>query len=245
MNAAEQPGAFAPDEPTDHKRSWARVAVGMAPSLLALAGWWTGTATGLLPDIKGLFPIFVVWVFASAVVPLAYIRKLYCILIVFFLLFPISAAVLAMNFETARVEGASMVPALVEGDVLLVDTTAGPEALGLFVLELEGENNPLVKRLVGLPGQEVDIRYGRMFADGREVHPRLGGSPDQWNEQRPVPSANSPAFPRRLGDDQYFVLGDNPAHSRDSRQFGPVKAASIKGKVVWSLKGSHGFGPVE
>lgn len=245
MNAAAEPEAFTPDEPTDHGRSWARVAVGMAPSLLGLAGWWIGTATGLLPDIKGLFPVFVVWVFASAVVPLAYIRKVWCLLIVLFLFLPVSAAVLAMNFETAKVEGASMVPTLVEGDVLLVDTRAELDALGVYVIEVEGENNPLVKRLVGLPGQTVDARYGRLFADDTEVHPRKGGAPDSWNTDRAVDSRVSMRLPRKLEDGEYFVLGDNPGVSRDSRQFGPIKAANIKGKVVWSLKGSHGFGPVE
>ncbi|MBX3475106.1 MAG: signal peptidase I [Planctomycetes bacterium] len=237
--------AFTPDEPTDHKRSWARVAVGMAPSLVALAAWWGGTALGWLPDIKGLFPVFVVWVFASAMVPLAYIRKLYCLLIVFFLPLPITAFVLAMNFTTARVEGASMWPTLVEGDVLLVDTTADPAPLGIYVFEVEGENNPLVKRLAAMPGQLVDLRFGRMFADDVEVHPRRGGRTDEWNTERPVPSVSGMSFPRTLKDDQYFLLGDNPAQSRDSRRFGPVGRDSIKGRVVWSLKGSHGFGPVE
>ncbi|MBE7491883.1 MAG: signal peptidase I [Planctomycetes bacterium] len=245
MTGADPKPAFAPDSPTDHRRSWARVAVGMAPSLVALALWWGGTAAGVLPDIRGLFPVFVVWVFASAMVPLAYIRKIYCLLIVLGLLVPITAAVLAMNFRTARVEGPSMLPVLVEGDVLLVDERADLVPLGIYVLEVEGENNPLVKRLVGLPGQTMDARYGRLFADDTEVHPRRGDAPDTWNTDRPVPSIFTSRLPRRLEDGQYFFLGDNPPVSRDSRQFGPVGREAIRGRVVWSLRGSHGFGPVE
>lgn len=245
MNVAVEPAAFTPDEPTDYKRSWQRVGVGMIPSTIGLATWWGGTALGWIPDIKGLFPVFVAWVFVSAVVPLAYIRKLYCVLIVLFLFFPILGFVLAMNFQTAKVEGSSMVPTLVEGDVLLVDTKADLDTLGMYVIEVEGENNPLVKRLVGLPGQTIDARYGRLFADDTEVHPRQGGAPDSWNKERPVDSQVSSRLPRKLEADEYFVIGDDPGASRDSRQFGPVKAANIKGKVVWSLKGSHGFGPVE
>jgi signal peptidase I len=243
MNAEAE--AFTPDEPTDYKRSWQRVGVGMIPSLVGFAAWFGGVAAGLIPNIKGLMPVFVVWVFVSALVPLAYIRKLYCLVIVCFLFFPIVGFVLLMNFQTAKVEGASMLPVLVEGDVLLVDTTADPDALGMYVIEVEGENNPLVKRLVGLPGQTIDARYGRLFADDTEVHPRKGGAPDTWNKERPVDSRVTARFPRKLEEGEYYLIGDNPEVSRDSRQFGPIKRESIKGKVVWSLKGSHGFGPVE
>ncbi|MBK9974606.1 MAG: signal peptidase I [Planctomycetes bacterium] len=248
-DAARSPAAiekeFDPNAVTDHKRSWKRVAVGMVPCTLGTLAAFAGTELGLVPYIRGLVPAFVAWIFVSALTPMAYIPRRYCLLLGAFWIAPCLFFVLLMNFHSVKVEGQSMLDQLVEGDVLLVDETGEPQALGIYVLQVPGEaGNPMVKRLVGLPGQKVEARFGRLFADDVEVHPRLGGAPDQWNETRPVPSRAGVNNPRVLEADEYFVLGDNPLASRDSRQFGPVSREAIKGRVVWSLRGSHGFAPL-
>jgi len=78
-----------------------------------------------------------------------------------------------------------------------------------------------LKRIVGLPGEEVALRNGELFVNGDlvgEPHaycPDPMGDVDEW-------------WPR---GDEYVVLGDNRGGSTDSRKFGPVKRASIRGRL--------------
>jgi signal peptidase I len=83
-------------------------------------------------------------------------------------------------------------------------------------------SNSLEKRLIGLPGDTVVGRNGRVFVNGRKID-----------------DIETPAFPAvRLGPDDYFVLGDNRTYSQDSRDFGPVPRDAIFARTVlvyWPL----------
>jgi len=85
---------------------------------------------------------------------------------------------------------------------------------------------PLVKRVVGLPGEQVMYINGHLFINGKEIdEPFL---PDFRLTRIEV-------YHFRLAADQYVVLGDNRPDSFDSRAFGPVKRESIKGKVIFRI----------
>ena len=151
---------------------------------------------------------------------------------------------LALNFKVVRVEGRSMQPTFAQGDVLLVDMLEPPETrFGVYVIESgDGGGAQLVKRLVGLPGDTMHARYGRIFADGLEVYPRDGSAPDTWYEDRPA-RALIDSDGLTLSEQSLYFMGDNPPESRDSRQLGPQDAEAVQGRVVWRLKGTGGFGP--
>ena len=86
------------------------------------------------------------------------------------------------------------------------------------------ESDPLIKRVVGLPGETVEIREGEVFVDGRKLaEPYTNGQPTTCSRF---------CGPLTLGAQQYFVMGDNRPHSLDSRAFGPVGAGDIIGRVV-------------
>jgi signal peptidase I len=82
----------------------------------------------------------------------------------------------------------------------------------------------LTKRVIGIPGDTVVGRGGRVFVNGEKV--------DEI-ETAPFPESH-------LGEKQYYVLGDNRSESQDSRAFGPVPRAAIFGRVFliyWPLGG--------
>jgi signal peptidase I len=78
-----------------------------------------------------------------------------------------------------------------------------------------------MKRIVGLPGEEVALRNGELFVDGESVDDSFGYCPDPTVD-------NHEWWPR---DDEYVVLGDNRMASMDSRKFGLVKRSSFRGRV--------------
>lgn len=233
-------------EPTAEQSRTRRNATILAAAPAVLAPLLAGTLIKLevLPPLPGLTIFFVVWLLGAALLPLLKPRRAWLGLpYTFAVAVPVLLITLLVNFRAVKVEGDSMLPTLQPGDVLLIDLRAQPDQrYGIFVLEVEGEDhNPLIKRLVGLPGESIDVRYGRVFAGEREVYPRDGSAPDSWNESRPA-YARFYSGPKQLGEGEYFFLGDNPPDSRDSRHFGAVESKSVKGRAVWSLRGSHGFG---
>lgn len=164
--------------------------------------------------------------------------------------------VLQFGFTLVRVHGGSMQPTLHEGDVLLVLrpplaamlTAAGVQgatqvARGAVVVfpepgtgrHLLGAGPAVVKRIVGLPGESVGLSDGRLLVDGAAVA-------EPWLTAGGRGAADAPA--RTLADGQLYVLGDNrlPLGSRDSRQYGPVAEASLRGRAVAIIRSPYSGG---
>ena len=141
----------------------------------------------------------------------------------------------AFVFRLYVVEGTSMEPSIKAGDCLLVSRKGyrgGTPARGdvaVIVDPVKRERNQL-KRIVGMPGEDVRLYEGTLLIDGEHYpEPYLAGLPS---------SVGLGDSLWRLGDDQYFVMGDNRAHSTDSRQFGPITTELIGGKAwfrCWPL----------
>ena len=224
----------------------AALAAALACPVVFSGLYMLGVALGWWSSMPGLQLWFVPWALIGGASALLPVRPLGIGLLSGLIGVGTLVLAIGINFKAVRVEGSSMEPTFHAGDVLLIDLTIEPGLPGgVYVLDVEGEeHNPLIKRLVGLPGETIDVRFGRVFADDREVYPRDGTAPDTWNKTRPA-NARFYSGGRTLGAGEYFFLGDNPPDSRDSRQFGAVKADAIEGRVVWSLRGSLGFGPIE
>ena len=135
----------------------------------------------------------------------------------------------ALLFTTYRVSGASMVETLQDGDRILVgeaDWIVHPLETGDTIV-FEVEDEVLVKRVVGCPGDRVSMRQGVLVRNGVDV-------PEQI-----LPTHNAATtFPDyRLATDEYFVLGDNRRVSVDSRDFGPVQSGQVLGRVLLRMNG--------
>lgn len=89
---------------------------------------------------------------------------------------------------------------------------------------------PLIKRVIGTPGDTVEIREGQVLVNGEALdEPYVHGL---------ATSCSVYCGPFTLGEDEYFFLGDNRSGSRDSRNFGPISRSQIVGRVIvryWPL----------
>ena len=153
------------------------------------------------------------------------------------------------SMQNFKVEGSSMHPTLEGGQYLLVNKLVyfrvdperwsrmvpfwkveeaerafaahGPERGEVVVFHFpEDHSRDFVKRVIGLPGDRVEIREGTVVVNGREL-----------DEPYITAHDTSGMGPLALREGEYFVLGDNRQGSNDSRNWGPVPQEDILGKV--------------
>jgi len=143
-----------------------------------------------------------------------------------------AAYLLVMAFFTnVSVVGHSMNDTLNDGDVVLINRIAydfgSPDRYDVVVFEPKVANvsEYYIKRVIGLPGETVQIKDGRVYIDGRLLED------DVIDTQ--IYNAGTASEPVKLGANEYFVLGDNRNNSDDSRfsNAGLVSLDSIIGKV--------------
>ena len=130
------------------------------------------------------------------------------------------------------VAGQSMADTYNDGDIVLVtrfDYLFGtPERGDVVLCEVDGRDGMYVKRVVGMPGDYVEITNGMISINGEPLHETY------------VTYASSETMSVQLNKDQYMVLGDNRADSYDSREtdIGMLSADDFVGKVrmgIWPL----------
>lgn len=137
-----------------------------------------------------------------------------------------------------RISGVSMEDTLRDGDIALVtklDYRIGEPARGdIVVCAFDGREDTYVKRVVGLPGDEIAFSQGRLTVNGRPV-------------SEPYVSSLTDDFQIAVGEGEYFVLGDNRAESYDSRaeDMGCVGRDGLLGRVRWILWPLDRFGGLE
>lgn len=137
-------------------------------------------------------------------------------LIVDLIMIVCAAYLLVISFlDHTQVVGHSMNNTLSDGDTVLIDKVCyefrEPERYDIIVFEPKVANVSkfYVKRIVGLPGETVQIRDGRLYIDGKLLESDLIGAE--------IYNAGLAAEPIKLDHNQYFVMGDNRNNSDDSR----------------------------
>jgi signal peptidase I len=137
------------------------------------------------------------------------------------------------------VVGRSMHPTLCDGDRLLVSRLAyrlrRPRRGEIVLLRRTGgaHKPESIKRIVGLPHEQVQIVAGEVRLNGHPLREPYLPQPATEAESALLSAALAltPSCEWRLGADEYVVLGDNRARSTDSRSFGPVRMRDITGRV--------------
>lgn len=148
-------------------------------------------------------------------------------------LFVLSSLMAIYVVQMTGVTGNSMEPELHDGQSVIVNKVIynreGPKRFDVVVFRyLYKDNEFYIKRVVGLPGETVQILDGALYIDGEKTDDPFAVG---------VTEARRAAEPVLLGEDEYFVLGDNRNFSSDSREtdVGNVKSVQILGKAVIKL----------
>ncbi len=160
-----------------------------------------------------------------------------------YVLVVVSLTLLFVTFVGQRtiVDGESMSPTLSDGDNLLVDKLSyrfsDPKRFDIIVFPYQyAQNTYYIKRIIGLPGETVRIAEdGTIYINGEVLIESYG---------KEIISADKIGIAAQeitLGDDEYFVLGDNRNNSSDSRNpaVGNIKREDIVGKAffrIWPFK---------
>jgi signal peptidase I len=126
------------------------------------------------------------------------------------------------------VDGASMEPNLHNREAILWDKNsyhiATPQRFDVAAVNAPSDptHKKYVKRVIGLPGDKIEIRNGRVYINDELL----------IEDYLPAELKTTDDGLWTLGDDQYFVMGDNRPNSNDSRAFGPVDKRFVLGKAI-------------
>lgn len=129
-------------------------------------------------------------------------------------------------FERGRVTGPSMLPTLRSGDmVLLTKSYSEPRRGDIVFTEVTEDGSPveIVKRVIAVPGDTVEIRADVAFVNGVP-------EPQRGQFVNPAWGDSAPAY--QIPEGWIYVMGDNRPDSEDSRYIGPVLLSGVMGRVV-------------
>lgn len=154
--------------------------------------------------------------------------------------------------QNFQVEGSSMSPSLSDSDFVLVNKFAYKEVdLGPFDFLIPGRSNgdflfggpsrgdvvvfrspsdnsrDFVKRVIGLPGDRIEVRGGQVLVNGQEL------DESAYISSPPAYTYPSGGMPSVVPPEHYFVLGDNRNASQDSHVFGPIHRRLLVGEVIF------------
>jgi len=149
----------------------------------------------------------------------------------------VASFIIMFLYQPVRVQGTSMLPRLEDQDRLFInkfvyrfgDVKHGDVVVFLYPGD---QTKSYIKRVIGLPGDDVRVDRGHVFVNGAELsEPYIA---ERYQDERSVPEVIVP-------DGEVFVMGDHRNISSDSRDFGPISKKLIYGKaayVYWPMKDS-------
>src|SRR5436309_2433837 len=150
----------------------------------------------------------------------------------------LALVIIIFLYQPVKVEGTSMAPLLSDQERIFINKFVyrfEPIERGdvvVFWYPLD-RSKSFIKRVVGLPGEVVEIRQGALYVDGKNIpEPYVPAQYEDLSDFGPV----------RVPKDSYFVMGDHRVSSNDSRVFGPVESRYIYGRAVFAYWPVDHFG---
>lgn len=147
--------------------------------------------------------------------------------------------------QRTRVSGQSMETTLQDGDNLIVDKISyrfhDPSRYDIIVFPYKYEENTFyIKRIIGLPGETVQVKDGYTYINGKKLTSDIYG-------REVMDEPGIAEEPIKLGSDEYFVLGDNRNHSQDSRDpyVGVLKRSDLMGRAFIRIYPLNKFGVIK
>jgi len=150
----------------------------------------------------------------------------------------LALVIIVFLYQPVKVEGTSMAPLLSDQERIFINKfvyrfeaiSRGDVVVFWYPLD---RSKSFIKRVIGLPGETVEIRQGTLFVDGQAVpEPYVPAMYEDLSDFGPV----------RVPHDSYFVMGDHRISSNDSRVFGPVASHFIYGRAVFAYWPVDHFG---
>lgn len=152
-----------------------------------------------------------------------------------FVVFFFTLVVKTFFIDTFVVRGDSMEPAFRDGDYLILDKVSyhfyKPQKGDVVVVRSEEPDQNFIKRIVGLPGERIEIQNGIIaIKKDRVSEGKILEEPYLFSGAiTPIDTVIA------LDDEEYFIMGDNRLFSIDSRTLGPFSASRFKGRVLFSI----------
>ena len=150
----------------------------------------------------------------------------------------LALVIIVFLYQPVKVEGTSMAPLLSDQERIFINKFVyrfEPIERGdvvVFWYPLD-RSKSFIKRVIGLPGETVEIRQGAVYVDGKLIpEPYV---PSQYEDLSDFALVHVPK-------DSYFVMGDHRISSNDSRVFGPVESRYIYGRAVFAYWPVDHFG---
>ncbi len=143
-------------------------------------------------------------------------------------------------FSPIRVNGTSMVPTLDNGYIMFLNEIGyhlnGLNRFDIVVVNID--NDKLIKRVIGLPGDTVEYKYNKLYVNGKEIE-------ENFEHKDTKDFKLSDIDVEIIPDDYYFVVGDNRTNSKDSRIIGLIHKSKIMGKTDFIIFPFNRFGKVK
>ena len=119
-----------------------------------------------------------------------------------------------------KVNGDSMLKTLHDGDIMILDIISYrfSDIKRFDIVVVNGKKEYLIKRVIGLPGEEIEYKDDKLYVDGKLIK-------ENYTREK------TEDFSVKVPKDSYFVLGDNRVNSLDSRSLGPFPKNKIMGKT--------------
>src|ERR1700732_3990435 len=150
----------------------------------------------------------------------------------------LALVIIIFLYQPVKVEGTSMAPLLSDQERIFINKFVyrfepiGRGDVIVFCYPLD-RSKSFIKRVIGLPGDTIEIRSGHLYVNGKEL----------LEPYVPAFYLDGSSFLlRRIPADNYFVMGDHRDSSNDSRMFGPVPRQYIYGKAVFAYWPVDHFG---